>query len=153
MCVFYHPYLIYYYTNLVNIKGLVGEASGSYGTYFGEYYNGNLQFGFGTSSTPQRVNLAVNTSNFPNGTTAFNETTLTYDKNIIRLYVNGVLKQYTTIGLLSFSTANIVIGRCYNQADRYFQGNLRDIKMYNRPLTANEVLTNYNQNKSEGLVA
>src|SRR3989339_861358 len=70
----------------------------------------------------------------------------TYDKNgganNMRLYVDGVQKGVETYTDTIESTANLwTIGRFDT---RYFQGKLDEVKIYNRALTAAEVLAEYN---------
>ena len=143
------------YTTVKNYSGVVGDhySTGASGYIGGQYQSGSIYFGFHPPTTgTQLFTLAFNNSNFTNGTTEFNEIATIYDRNILSVYINGVLKQSKTIGQISTVSANMVLGRAFNLSDRYLNGNVRDVKFYNRALSGAEVLQNYNQNKSEGLV-
>jgi hypothetical protein len=80
-----------------------------------------------------------------NGTlNAWNNISYTYVKSsgLASIYKNGVLQGSGTI--LSFiGTTNILIGRWGGDA-RYFSGNGSNYKIYNRALSATEILKNYN---------
>ena len=144
------------YTTADNYRGLMGPHfnTGTQGLVFGQYAStGGLAIGLFVMSQNKHFNLAFNSSNLTNGTLAYNQITMTYDRNTLSVYVNGVLKQYLVIGQASMGSSNIYIGFSFNSTDnRYFHGSVRDLKIYTRALTATEVLQNYNQNKSEKLV-
>ncbi len=74
---------------------------------------------------------------------------LTYDGNNAKIYLNGVLKDThgTTIsGGLSSSTDAIRIGqRADIGNDRYFNGSIDSVRIYNRALSAEEVRYHYNK--------
>lgn len=71
----------------------------------------------------------------------------------MQLYVNGNLKRSVTrtgqtFGVLATGIRNIEIGGITADNNRYLRGNIAISKVYNRPLTAAEVLQNYNATKS-----
>lgn len=69
----------------------------------------------------------------------------TYDGSAIRIYVNGVLEGTSAIdGDLSTSTSNVNIGRRVS-GDRYFNGQIDEVRIYNRALSSEEVLENMYQ--------
>jgi hypothetical protein len=73
--------------------------------------------------------------------------------NSMQLYVNGILKYSAvrtgqTSGVLLNASRNICIGATPNDDSRYVQGKIPITKVYNRPLSASEVLQNYNVTKS-----
>jgi len=70
-----------------------------------------------------------------------------YDGSNIKLYVNSVL-QLTTASSTTPSSSNsgIYLMRRWDSAD-YYGGRLSTVKIYNRALTAQEVLQNYNATK------
>jgi hypothetical protein len=68
------------------------------------------------------------------------------------MYVNGVLKTNVTragqtSGLLSTNLRNLQIGGTPLDANRWIQGRIPSAKVYNRALTAQEILQNYNATK------
>jgi hypothetical protein len=73
---------------------------------------------------------------------------VTYDGTVATIYIDGVFDTDLTVGTsLSVSpTSNLKIGGGGNQND--FNGNMGPVMIYNRALTANEVLTNYNNIQS-----
>lgn len=68
--------------------------------------------------------------------------------NLIIVYINGVLNQQasTTLGTLNTDTRNLYIGYYINKA---FNGTIDEVRIYNRALTAEEILLLY---ASRGLV-
>ena len=69
-----------------------------------------------------------------------------YDGTDLKLYVNGKLVKTTSIsGKIKSTTENLKLGYTfYNNINYYFKGTISNIKVYNRALTADEVLKNYN---------
>ena len=78
----------------------------------------------------------------------------TYDTSTIKIYKNNVLGSTTgTIATINNSNLNINIGALYSSAgvqggDGRWNGRISNIKIYNRALSATEVLQNYNVTKS-----
>lgn len=62
-------------------------------------------------------------------------------------YLNGVLKFDSAHTLWPTTLPSISIGSGFS-AERYFKGNISNIKIYNRSLSASEVLQNYNATKA-----
>ena len=95
-----------------------------------QYYNN----GFITVSAPNNVVTLNNWFLF----------TAVKDSTSLKLYINGVLVKDTTI---SNSTANwlgtINIGNCSGNGFQIYNGRISQSRIYNRGLTADEVLQNY----------
>jgi hypothetical protein len=72
----------------------------------------------------------------------------TYDGNIAKGYLNGVLTDTDTIGSQSYNTNFLQIGKWISGAPLYLSGSIYTTQIYNRVLTAQEVLQNYNATKS-----
>jgi hypothetical protein len=79
--------------------------------------------------------------------------TLTGDTNKLKMYINGIYRTYDTwMGGTVPSTwpnatsVNVAIGSLLGYG-RYFNGNIPIIRIYNRTLTSQEVLQNYNATK------
>jgi hypothetical protein len=70
----------------------------------------------------------------------------------LNVYVNGVLDNSTLVGTLPSSiysgTSIFNIGTDVVVGGNYYQGNISNSKIYNRALSADEILQNYNQLKS-----
>ena len=71
----------------------------------------------------------------------------TYDGSNVKLYVNGVL-QLTTASTTVPTRSNlgIILMRRWDAGD-YFGGSLSTVKIYNKALTQQEILQNYNATK------
>ena len=93
----------------------------------------------------------------PNATLSLNEWTNivgTYDLNNIKIYKNGVFVNQTAhTSAISYSSANTVltIGRDDPVAGRYMNANYGSVLIYNRALSAAEILQNYNAQKGKYL--
>lgn len=124
-----------------------------------QLFNGAVQFGLTYSWLNQKCNFIVQTNTgaiatTPNNTvlrnTIYNVTGV-YNGTRSQIYINGVLVNdialstdpvYPTIG-------NVQIGRWgYPGFTRHFNGNIYQTSIYNRALSASEVLQNYNATKS-----
>jgi hypothetical protein len=66
--------------------------------------------------------------------------------NNLQLYGNGTIINNSTITSMSTSVSNI--GRFVGSNNNFLKGNLATYKIYNRALSASEVLQNYNATKS-----
>lgn len=82
-------------------------------------------------------------------TTRINVTT-TYDGQLSKIYINGVLNNTTdwgSVSPISPSSTSLSIGDNFGY-NRTFNGTIYSTKLYNRALSAAEVLQNYNTTKS-----
>lgn len=72
----------------------------------------------------------------------------TYNRNTINLFVDGVLQATTgSTAAIVYSTAAFKIG-FHAESFSYFDGKISKASVYNRALTPQEVLQNYNATKS-----
>jgi hypothetical protein len=72
----------------------------------------------------------------------------TWDGFTMKIYINGVLdssQSYSTT--LSTNTQNLGVGKSITENGNYFGGNIYTSQVYNRALSAAEVLQNYNSLK------
>ena len=67
---------------------------------------------------------------------------MTYDGTTNKSYLNGSLIGTDNHSYLP-STANMAIGK-YTYTTNFFKGNIGPVHIYNRALSSNEVLHNYN---------
>lgn len=74
----------------------------------------------------------------------WNEVVITWDGSAGRAYLNGQFINTITIGAAAKQTNNFVIGATASGVSTFYKGNVADTKVYNRGLTADEVLQNYN---------
>ena len=74
----------------------------------------------------------------------------TYDGSTFKLYINSIQESNTlsSTGTISSYNTPLQIGRWGTQGSQYFNGNIAIAKIYNRALTATEILQNYNATKS-----
>jgi len=83
-----------------------------------------------------------------------NVTTVTTGANSISMYINGVLNVTGTgNGYSSYTTSYIRLGSYLltswtNGSNGYFTGNIANVQVYNRALSADEIAQNYNAQKS-----
>jgi hypothetical protein len=78
---------------------------------------------------------------------------LTYDTNIMKLYVDGVLINgtFTTVGTyvgMSNTTIPLTIGQLYQYTPITFGGNLDEVVIWNKELSQAEVTEIYNKQNS-----
>jgi hypothetical protein len=118
------------------------EASGD--VYYGLQSQGGGTF---ASGGPYRVKL-TNPSQYLN---TYVHCVMTYDGTTARLYLNGT-ELYNATGTFHTNTARLRM-MCFDPGNSntywhwYIDGQLRMGRMYDRALTADEVLNNYNQAK------
>jgi hypothetical protein len=83
-------------------------------------------------------------------TGSYNNITLTYSNSTYYQYLNGT-QTYTTSSATNsiYYVSNYVgIGRDANAASSFFTGNIGQVLIYNRALSATEILQNYNATKT-----
>ena len=108
------------------------------------YLNGYVYFGTrATGATGFNIN-----KNFAGDINNFHNFVGVYDQGIASLYINGILETGPTSGGPSALGSNIdetlKIGRLGNVTSYDTTGNIGPVHIYNRALSANEVLHNYN---------
>ena len=81
-------------------------------------------------------------------TVVYTTNTTTTNLNDIQIYINGVLDQGTITKSAPYGTQsdNLNIGR--NTAGNYFTGRLSNVSIYNRGLSPQEILQNFNAQRS-----
>lgn len=119
-----------------------------------------LNFSIGTNNQPSNANLAVgffdgawrNTTGFVPATNVWYQVVGTYDGSVIRQYVNGSASGGTLnyVGN-SQSGGEIRLMRRWDSplvAGNLVDGDLAIIKVYNTALSSNDILNNFNSEKS-----
>ena len=109
----------------------------------------------GTSDPYNRVvlfvctpSLAGITSNTLLLTNVWYNIAATYDGNLISIYINGTLDKNTPqTGTVTPNPGSLLLGKT-SYGNAYFNGNISNTQIYNRALSAQEVLQNYNATKS-----
>ena len=75
---------------------------------------------------------------------------LVKDSNgLVKLYLDGVLSNTATLNASIATSINYRIGTDVNSTAEPFSGNLYSIRVYNRDLSLNEILHNYNIQKTK----
>jgi hypothetical protein len=127
-----------------NGAGLIdGEVGGVQNDFGLSVAAGKLNFGVGNSDTFLVSSLAYNDDKWH-----YASATRTKATGTIKLYVDGQEVATGTGGVQSLTTpTNIRIGSIQTNIN-FFNGNIANVKIYNRALSASEVLQNYNAQKS-----
>ncbi len=114
---------------------------------------GKVQAGFEDANGRDYFVTSPNTYNDGN----WHYAVLTYDGSRLRLYVDGVeVASLNTTAVPDYNwNTPLTIGKDSNSNSRYFTGDIDEVRIYNRALTAQEVSDAYNNGifASDGLVA
>jgi hypothetical protein len=123
-------------TNGWSIFGPAGVAGGDY-----NYWSIYVQ----TSAGTQFIQPSV-AELYPD---VWYNITITLDSSSLNFYLNGSLSQSkSSTGTISYNgSANLQLGK-WTGGSSYFEGSVANAKVYNRALSASEVLQNYNTSKS-----
>lgn len=113
--------------------------------------NNNL-YGFEISKNGTNVFVYTTT---PLSINTYYHLTATYDGNTLRLYKDGVLDPASAVssGTIASYATPVQIGRWGTQGTQHFNGNISQVQIYNRALTQQEILQNYNATKNRFLNA
>jgi hypothetical protein len=128
-----------------NLAQIVGKAGGT-GTNASSWY----------VELSSQCNIILGTYNTINGTTLQpNNTTIEvgkwthvcviYSNSTVSFYINGELDLVTSIPPPQTSTYDLHIGGRVITGNRYLNGYLDDLKIYNKVLTSDEVMSLYNE--------
>jgi len=134
-------YDIWFKENGVNNGTFLLCGSGGVGGagQFGVYFQTGTIF-FSTNSSNQYYASWSTTANFRNIVFSWNGTTALFYSNGISISLTGP----SALGVNAFGTFNI---SSRNGTDYRFRGNVSTTKIYNRGLSADEILQNYNATK------
>jgi hypothetical protein len=138
----------FWFKNSANgIKVISGMYNGSGADwYIGVWSDNKFNFSFGSPSKRNLYSLnTVNNGSIQNATCIYNKSI-----NSIFLYLNGIL-QSSSSSILSSVTqpgGNLTIGKFGDITSFPWPGNIYNYKIYNRALSATEVLQNYNATKT-----
>lgn len=123
-------------TDSSNYRGVIGPhttATGG-GMVFMQYENGNYVVGGSNTTDGWITNMTI-----PGWTNSWKHICLVKTGTTAKLYVNGSLYASSSSYNPSSSNKNIVIGRAYEQDNRYFKGNISDIRIYCTALTESQI--------------
>ncbi len=129
------------------------KASSTYHVFFrkgdSSTSNSNMDWSMGYDYNQfhvrtQNASVSINEYAGASFVNNYGHVTLTYDGSTIRMYLNGSEVSNKTVTLAN-NYSNYSIGRGINN---YAQLDVKTIKVYNKTLTASEVLQNFNATKS-----
>jgi hypothetical protein len=108
------------------------------------YYN--AQGGFAYHIGSGQGNIAAVSHTFSSGTNLMITATYDFNSDNYAFYINGVSKSTSTSAYSTPGTINkVTIAGRYNQdASSFYPGSIGNFQIYNRALSAKEVLHNYN---------
>lgn len=137
---------------LVSKWGSSSQSNFCFLLFLNWFAQGNIYFLVGNSAG---TNYSTHSIAHNLSTSAYSNFTVVYDNGLVSWYRNGVFVQTDTNGnapLKSVTTA-ITIGADYDGGNpdtltRSYDGTIPNVKLYSRPLTAAEVLQNFNANRT-----
>jgi len=122
-------------------QSIVNKGDNSYRLHRYSYSN-QISFGinqFGGQDNPTITNFISNSWYF---------LAATFSLPDVKLYVNGVLDATSTYSSpIAVSSYDLYIGENAQVPGRYFNGNISQVMIYNRALSAAEIKQNYNATK------
>jgi hypothetical protein len=138
-------------TDVVNYAHFIGIPASNttwlppYVSYGIEYIGGSNTISFATGYTDNNYD---NTNVTAFGNNVWFNFTATYDKTNVKIYINGLLQiTRAETRTLFASTANFYIGSNNTTNGYPLNGKIANTLLYNRSLSATEVLQNYNATK------
>lgn len=136
----------FYSTSVTNYKGIVGGHGGSsQGIIMQQYSTGIMNAGYGNGSTWVYVSSPISAN-------MWNHIVFVVDvPNTIYLYLNGILVSSAAATTNVSHLTTLWIGKDYESSDRFFQGNIDDVSIFNRALSAAEVFEIYSKGESSPL--
>ena len=132
----------WFYPSTTNQRLIFGQ--GTYDRFYIEQYyrSGSLvaHWGFGDSQNALTSQAFINTNTWYNYTA-------TYDGSIANGYLNGINTDTTSIGGSKTYSGSLSVGSWGPSNGFYFSGRISTVNVYNRALSAKEVLQNYEATK------
>jgi hypothetical protein len=128
--------------------------NGTQGRYTGLVMNrGNATgFTYPDPASSLGYHWAGNEYTYFSGVETANQTwamaTLTVSASEAKWYINGILQQTRVNAHGSSTFANLYVGSDPQDGTRYYNGRISMVQIYNRALTAAEILQNYNATKT-----
>ena len=134
------------YLNRVTGTYMAPVMKGSFGSSYGHLIGAsNLFLVYTDNDSSPELNLSGMLTNDANKWVSI---TQTYDGSRIYVYRNGVLAGQSGTGVgFTVNTSNLYLGS-NNSTGYYLDGDMANLKMYNKALTQAEVTQNFNAQKS-----
>jgi len=112
---------------------ILGNGDGA--RFYVETFGSVFHWGFGGSQNSESSQAAFSINNWYNYVASYDETN-------VRGYLNGSITDTTSLSNPNYGGSELKIGNWQNNL--WFNGNISNVSIYNRALTAAEVLQNYN---------
>jgi len=112
------------------------------------YFNTKLSGG-GADAFTRYASVSCTNGIWHNVVSVFTTSTTVIANNVASMYIDGFLSNGTTSQISVYggnTSATVQIGR--RPSGTYYSGNISNVQIYNRELTATEILQNYNATKS-----
>ena len=146
----YHTISSWNYSSNYNQYGFMFEktTNGTVNTQYSLFLNANNTLYYRTYGLSNVSTLLNISSNYTNST--WTNTVATYDGSNKKIYINGVLKltSATTGTVTQNTTGTSIIGAYGTGQSYFFNGKIAQTAIYNKALTADEILQNYNATKA-----
>jgi len=130
------------------------KATSTPSTFLGLVVSGNTsgEWNYGIWVTNGKIQVGThNDGRYGNSTIVAGQiyqVTLTYSNNTMIIYLNGVNDgTFTSVSLFNGLNQQLVIGRKGANAGWYFPGTIYNVQIYNRSLSATEILNNFNSSR------
>jgi hypothetical protein len=133
----------FYVNSIASFQAILGKVTSDFGLGW-ELVNSSGTFRTTFRPSATQVNLSVGSLSIGNWYMG----TMTFDNTTARLYLNGIQTGSTTTGgpVTLNSTEPLTIGR--RVQGNFYNGNIAQVSIYNRALTAQEIQQNFIATKS-----
>jgi hypothetical protein len=136
-------------TNPFTIESWTNLTSGSYGAIFGNYGSGYTSGSLWWATAGLYINGSVYHSNYATTMAGIHHSAVTRDgSGSVVLYRDGVQVATGTLTASIPSNINWRIGTDVNGTGEAMNGNIYNVRVYNRVLTAAEIAQNFNAQRS-----
>jgi hypothetical protein len=123
-------------------------------SFLGLVVSGNTsgEWNYGIWVTDGKIQVGTHNNNRVGNSTIvigqIYQATLTYSNNTMKVYLNGINDgTFTSFSLFNGLNQQLVIGRKGANAANYFPGTVYNVQIYNRELSATEILNNFNSSR------
>ena len=141
---FFHDRDFSFSESMIVNKGGLGSDTGGENMNFGLWIGqtaGDLTGGFEEASGTDHF---ASYSKVDSSQSTWTHGAVTYDSTAVKLYQNGILVDtHTTTATPETNTKDLYIGRNSRDTNRYFQGMIDQVYVWNNDLTAAEILALY----------
>jgi hypothetical protein len=149
-------------TNNITVSSWIKAYTTTQTTIVGKYkYIGNDRswyIGTYTNGSSLQVILSSNGSNFNRYICGnindgnWHHVSFSFSSGLVKMYIDSIPQAVTQIGSNTITTLHdytdsIEVGSVANGIGNFFDGNISNVKIYNKVLTDSEVLQNYNSTK------